>query len=82
MDNIKEENEKYEVEIPWFIMTSEENHEETISFFNKHKCFGYEENKNLFFFKQGQLPMVDTEGKILVGEDKRIKQAADGHGGI
>ena len=26
--------------------------------------------------------MVDTEGKILVGEDGFIKKAADGHGGI
>ncbi len=26
--------------------------------------------------------MVDTEGKILIGEDGLIKQAADGHGGI
>ena len=31
---------------------------------------------------QGQLPMIDTEGKILIGEDGLIKQAADGHGGI
>ena len=26
--------------------------------------------------------MVDTEGKILIGEDGLIKLAADGHGGI
>ena len=26
--------------------------------------------------------MVDTEGKILIGEDGLIKEAADGHGGI
>ena len=26
--------------------------------------------------------MMDTEGKILIGEDGLIKQAADGHGGI
>ena len=81
-DNLKEEGNKYGVTIPWFIMTSKENNKETIDFFEKNKCFGYQENKNLFFFIQGELPMVDTEGRILIGEDGLIKQAADGHGGI
>ena len=81
-DSLKEQGKNYDVTIPWFIMTSEENNNETIEFFEKNRCFGYEEGKNLFFFKQGELPMVDTEGKILIGEDGLIKEAADGHGGI
>ena len=81
-DNLKEEGKKYNVTIPWFIMTSRENNKATIAFFEKHKYFGYQKDKNLFFFIQGELPMVDTEGKILIGEDGLIKQAADGHGGI
>ncbi len=81
-DNLKEEGKKYGVTIPWFIMTSRENNKATIEFFEKHKYFGYEKDKNIFFFIQGELPMTDTEGKILIGEDGLIKQAADGHGGI
>ena len=81
-DNLKEEGKKYGVVIPWFIMTSRENNQETVEFFEKHKCFGYQKDKNLFFFKQGELPMMDTEGKILIGEDGLVKLAADGHGGI
>ena len=81
-DSLKEQGKKYNVVIPWFIMTSEENNAETIEFFEKHKFFGFEENKSIFFFKQGELPMVDAEGKILIGEDGLIKEAADGHGGI
>ena len=81
-DSLKEQGKKYGVTIPWFIMTSEENNKETIEFFAKHRYFGYEKDKNIFFFKQGELPMVDTEGKILIGEDGLIKEAADGHGGI
>lgn len=81
-DSLKAEGKKYGVIIPWFIMTSEENNKETIEFFAKHRYFGYEKDKNIFFFEQGQLPMVDTEGKILIGEDGLIKEAADGHGGI
>ncbi len=81
-DAIKEEGKKYGITIPWFIMTSKENNEETTKFFKEHKYFGYEKDKNLFFFTQGELPMMDTEGKILIGEDGLIKLAADGHGGI
>jgi UDP-N-acetylglucosamine/UDP-N-acetylgalactosamine diphosphorylase len=81
-DKLKEEGKKYGVTIPWFIMTSRENHDETISFFEKNKYFGYEKDKNIFFFNQGELPMVDTEGKILIDENGLVKEAADGHGGI
>ncbi len=81
-DHLKEEGKKYDVIIPWFIMTSKENNKETIEFFEKNRYFGYQKNKNIFFFNQGELPMMDTEGKILIGEDGLIKQAADGHGGI
>ena len=81
-DSLKEQGKKYGVTIPWFIMTSRENNDDTVEFFAKHRFFGYQKDKNIFFFKQGELPMVDTEGKILIGEDGLIKQAADGHGGI
>ena len=81
-DGLKEEGKKYGVTIPWFIMTSKENNKETEDFFKEHKYFGYEKDKNLFFFIQGELPMMDTEGKILIGEDGLIKLAADGHGGV
>ena len=80
-DGIKAEAKKYDVTIPWFIMTSKQNNEETIEFFKKNKFFGYQKDRNIFFFNQGELPMMDTEGKILIGEDGLIKLAADGHGG-
>ncbi len=81
-DDLKQEGKKYGVTIPWFIMTSRENNKQTIDFFEKHKYFGYQKGKNIFFFMQEELPMVDTEGKILIGEDGLIKLAANGHGGI
>ena len=81
-DHLKEEGKKYGVTIPWFIMTSRENYKATVEFFEKNRYFGYQKDKNIFFFIQGELPMIDTEGKILIGEDGLVKQAADGHGGI
>ena len=79
-DYLKEESKKYNVQIPWFIMTSKQNNQDTIEFFKKNKYFGYE--KNIYFFIQGELPMVDTEGKILIDENGLVKEAADGHGGV
>ena len=81
-ENLERANKKYGIILPWYIMTSRENNEETVKFFEKNKFFGYQKDKNIFFFKQGELPMVDTEGKILIGEDGLVKEAADGHGGI
>ena len=81
-DHLKEEGDKHNIIIPWFIMTSRENNGATVEFFKQNNFFGYEKDKTIFFFEQGELPMVDTEGKILIGEDGLVKQAADGHGGI
>ena len=62
-------------------MTSEENNKPTVEFFKQHNFFGYPE-KCVTFFKQGKLPMLSTDGKILIDENGKIKEAADGHGGI
>lgn len=80
-DTIREAREQYNVDIPWYIMTSEENNAATVSFFEKNNYFGYPKSC-ITFFKQGKLPMVSTEGKILINEKGKIKEAADGHGGI
>ena len=80
-DTIKEAKEKYNTKIPWYIMTSRENNNATEKFFEKHDFFGlpYEDVK---FFKQGELPMLDTNGKLILDENGLIKLAADGHGGV
>lgn len=80
-DTMKEACEKYHVTIPWYLMTSDANNEDTIQFFKDNNYFGYPKEA-VSFFIQGKLPMIDTEGKILLDEDGMIKQAADGHGGI
>ncbi len=80
-DTMKGACEKYHVTIPWYLMTSDANNEDTIQFFKDNNYFGYPKEA-VSFFIQGKLPMIDTEGKILLDEDGMIKQAADGHGGI
>ena len=80
-DNLKRAKEKYDVIIPWYIMTSRENNEKTEEFFKENNYFNYPKEA-IVFFKQGELPMIDTNGKILLTEEGVIKEAADGHGGI
>ena len=42
MENM--DKEKYNVILPWYIMTSNQNHNETVSFFEYNKYFGYPED--------------------------------------
>lgn len=80
-DELNKANQKYNVTIPWYIMTSRENNKETIEFFEKNNYFGY--NKEYIkFFSQGELPTINKEGKILLAEKGLVKEAADGNGGI
>lgn len=79
-DNLKMANDKYDVVIPWFIMTSRENNDATVKFFEDNNYFEYPKNAVKFFI-QGELPMIGVDGKILLDEKKMVKKAADGHGG-
>lgn len=80
-ENLKEANQKYKIIIPWYIMTSKENHEATKAFLEKNNYFGYSK-KSVILFTQNELPLVDTEGKLLINKEKKIKEASDGNGGI
>ncbi len=62
-------------------MTSRENNNETIKFFEENNYFNYPKDY-IKFFVQGELPMINTEGKIILDEKGFVKLAADGHGGI
>lgn len=79
-ENLKEANQKYGATIPWYIMTSRENNAETVEFLEKNNYFGYDKNVVTIFI-QSELPLVDTEGKMLIGKDLKIKEASDGNGG-
>ena len=80
-DNLKNAKEKYNIVIPWYIMTSRENNSKTIEFFEENNYFNYPKEAVKFFI-QGELPMLSTNGKILLTEEGIVKEAADGHGGI
>ena len=80
-DTLKLARKKYGVVVPWYIMTSDENNDETVEFFEKNNYFDYPKEAVKFFI-QGEMPMINTEGKILLNEEGLIKQAGAGHGAI
>lgn len=79
-ENLKEANEKYDVVIPWYIMTSIDNNQETCDFLKKHNYFGYDKNK-IHIFTQGELPILSQDGKLLINKEQKIKAGSDGNGG-
>lgn len=80
-DTLKKANEKYNVVLPWYIMTSKENNKDTVDFFEANNYFEYPK-ESVKFFTQGQLPMIDMQGKVILETKGKIKEAADGNGGI
>lgn len=81
IDTLKRAEKKYGVTIPWYVMTSKDNHEETIKFLEEKKYFGYNKQK-VKFFKQGELPLINTNGEVILDENGKIIEAADGNGGL
>lgn len=81
VDTLKRAREEYGVTIPWYIMTSNENNEDTVSFLEENNYFGYPK-EYVYIFEQGKLPLLDEQGKLLVGKDGIIKEASNGNGGI
>lgn len=81
VESLQKANEKYNTIIPWYIMTSVENNNQTLNFLEKHNYFGYPKGK-VKLFKQGKAPLISTQGKLFIGEDKLIKEASDGNGSI
>ena len=81
VDQFKKAKEQYGVAIPWYIMTSKDNNQETIEFFYNNDYFGYEEGIKTFF-SQNEIPMLDENGKVIMDENGLIKEAANGHGGV
>lgn len=81
VDKLKEAYEKYNIYLNCYIMTSPQNHEETITFLKEKEYFDYPK-QCIKFFKQDDLPLMDKNGKLILGKDGLIKQASDGNGGI
>jgi UDP-N-acetylglucosamine pyrophosphorylase len=67
--------------IPWYIMTSPENHQESVRYFQASDYFGYAPN-DIFFFQQNVLPALDSIGRVLLSGKDEICLAPSGNGDV
>lgn len=67
--------------LPFYIMTSPLNHDETIAFFEMKNFFGLPKD-DVCFFRQGMLPCLTNDGKIIMETASKVAMAPDGNGGI
>ncbi len=73
---------RYRCDLPWYVMTSPQNDEQTRSFFTANDWFGLPRD-SVTIFQQGVLPAVDLHsGEILLERPDQIALSPDGHGGI
>ncbi len=66
--------------IPFLIMTSKFNHEQTADFLRQHDYFGYPA-EDVLLFPQEMAVCTDFEGKILLSQRGVIAESPNGNGG-
>ncbi len=71
---------RYGKPIHWFIMTSHQNHVATETYFKENNFLGLA-HTHVHFFRQGRMPAVDFNGKILLETTSSLAMSPDGHGG-
>ncbi len=80
IENTLEVVEKAGSMIPFFIMTSDVNHDTTVAFFEEHEYFGYDKSY-VYFFKQEMAPASDYDGKVFLEEKDKLASSPNGNGG-
>ncbi len=72
---------RYNTIIPFYIMTSTANNDETIAFLEKNSYFG-KDPETVHCFVQRMLPAFTSDGNIFLADKDQLSLAPDGHGGL
>ena len=80
IENLLDVVEEAGAYIPLYIMTSDKNHDTTVSFLKEHDYFGYNSDY-VEFFKQEMAPASDYEGKIYLEGKSKLSTSPNGNGG-
>ncbi len=79
-EKIRASEKKYGVRIPFLIMTSRDNHDETEAFFRSEHFFGLSP-EYVHIFPQNMIPSLDMDGKLILTDKNTLFMNPDGHGG-
>ena len=66
--------------VPLYVMTSDKNHDATVSFFEEKKFFGYNADY-VTFFMQDMAPASDYTGKVYMEAKNKMSTSPNGNGG-
>jgi UDP-N-acetylglucosamine/UDP-N-acetylgalactosamine diphosphorylase len=78
---IQRAQQHYNTTIPWYVMTSAANDQQTRQAFKDNDYFGLDPNQ-VMFFQQGMMPAIDMHSHRALMESKAsLALSPDGHGG-
>ena len=80
IENLLDVVHQAEVWIPLYVMTSDKNHDATVSFFEEKKYFGYNADY-VTFFMQDMAPAADYRGKVYMEAKYKMSTSPNGNGG-
>ena len=78
--NLQDVTNEAGVYVPFYIMTSNINNEDTVAFFKEHNYFGYPE-EYVKFFVQEMAPACDYEGRVYMESKTDVAMSPNGNGG-
>lgn len=67
------------IPLPLAVMTSSQNHKQTLNLFKEHNYFGLNPNQ-VSFFKQGTLPLLNHDENLFLKKTYQISEGPDGNG--
>jgi len=80
-EQIAKAQQKYKAVVPWYVMTSTVNHEQTVAYFEANDYFGLDQG-NVKIFSQGMMPAICAKmGKVLLSGKDSLALSPNGHGG-
>lgn len=79
-EQVKALSNRFSATIPLLIMTSDDNHDDTVQFFRQNASFGLPPQA-IHFFSQGVLPAVSPQGKLILRDEVHLYTSPNGHGG-
>lgn len=67
--------------IHWYVLTSDATHDDTVEYFARMGNFGLDA-RCVHLFRQGMLPALDSQGRVLLDSRSRVALSPNGNAGV